>query len=175
MPDINADMARDETWFRSLHARSAENVTRYALRRAASRADAEDAVSETFLVAWRRRADVPEPPEDVLWLYGVARRALANVDRGGRRLERLRARLASEPSLVAEEPFGDDASHAVRAALSDLSELDAEVLRLLVWEGLSHREAAAVLESTENAVALRASRARKRLRELMTDRTAGRT
>lgn len=169
MADIDGPMGRDETWFRSLHARTADDVTRFALRRAASRADAEDAVADAYLVAWRRREAVPEPPEDALWLYGVTRNALANLARGARRRERLRLRLARErPPEHRDADVGE-----VAAALARLPEQDAELLRLLAWEGLSHREAAVVLETTENAVALRASRARRRLRELMTGTAVG--
>lgn len=173
MADIYSAMARDETWFRSLHARTADEVARFALRRSPTTADADDVVSETFLVAWRRRETVPEPPEDVLWLYGVARNVLANAGRSARRVERLRARLAAEPAPAPIETtteLGD-----VALALRRLPTLDAELLCLLAWEGLSHAEAAVVLGSTENAVALRASRARRALRTLLTDPTPERT
>ena len=46
---------------------------------------AQDAVSETFLVAWRRLADVPTGADTLPWLYGVARRVLANQRRGNQR------------------------------------------------------------------------------------------
>jgi len=160
--DIDVSMGRDEAWFRSLHARSGEALTRYALRRAASAADAEDVVAETFLVAWRRRDTVPEPPDDLLWLYGVARNTLSNVTRGERRRDRLRGRIAAEPP-AAPAPDGDGLGAAVRDALSHLPPDDAELLLLIAWEELSHRELAAVFETTENAIALRASRAKRRL------------
>ncbi len=50
-------------------------------------------VAETFLVAWRRSADLPRDDEVRLWLYGVARRVLANHHRSGIRRERLGERL----------------------------------------------------------------------------------
>lgn len=165
-------MARDDVWLRSLHARAAEDVTRYALRRASSAAEAEDAVAEAFLVTWRRREVVPEPPEDVLWLYGVTRNALANLARGERRRIRLRARLATEPAQAPGQDALDPRVGSLLEALARLPEHDAELLRLLTWERLSHGQAAEVLGTTENAIALRASRARRRLGELMTASTA---
>lgn len=163
-------MARDDAWLRSLHARAADDVARFALRRAPTAQDAEDAVAEAFLVAWRRRDAVPEPPEDVLWLFGVVRNTLANTARGSRRRDRLRLRIAGEPVHRPEDP--DPRVADLRAALTELGEVDAEILRLLAWEELSQREVGAVLGLTENAVALRASRARTRLAELMTARAA---
>jgi len=49
--------------FRSIHA--------YAIRRVGSGDDAGDVVAEVFATAWRRIDEVPEPPEDLLWLYGL--------------------------------------------------------------------------------------------------------
>ena len=66
-------------------------VRAYALRRT-SREAAQDAVSETFLVAWRR---LDELPVDALpWLYGVARRVLANQRRSADRGAALEQRVA---------------------------------------------------------------------------------
>jgi DNA-directed RNA polymerase specialized sigma24 family protein len=51
-------------------------VSAYALRRA-TYADAEEAVAETFLVAWHRLDEVPSDAKP--WLLGVARRVLATA------------------------------------------------------------------------------------------------
>jgi RNA polymerase sigma-70 factor, ECF subfamily len=53
--------------------------TPYAVRRLGVADDAGDAVADTFAVAWRRIAEVPPPPQDRLWLYGVARRVVAEA------------------------------------------------------------------------------------------------
>ena len=67
-------------------------VRGYALRRTSADA-AQDAVAETFLVAWRRLDDVP--PDALPWLFGVARRVLANQRRSAARSEALEERLGS--------------------------------------------------------------------------------
>ncbi len=56
-------------------------IHQYAARRTGSPEDAADVISETFLTAWRRIGDVPEGEDALLWLYGVARRVLANQQR----------------------------------------------------------------------------------------------
>ena len=89
---------------------------------------------------------MPEPPEDVLWLYGVARNVLANAGRSARRFERLRARLAAEPAPAAAETTSELGD--VAPVLRRLPAPDAELLCLLAWEGLSHAEAAVVFDST---------------------------
>ena len=58
-------------------------------------ADAQDAVSEVFLAAWRRLDEVPAGEEARLWLYGTARRVMANQARGRRRQALLQVRLST--------------------------------------------------------------------------------
>ena len=135
----------------------------YARRRTDQLSDAEDVVAETFVVAWRRWNDVPKPPnERRLWLYGVARRVLANHRRAAGRRLRLVDRLRAELRPSGPRPHGD-----VAAALSELSDTDREILRLAAWEGLTHGEVAAVLEVSPNAAAIRLHRARQRLTAVM--------
>jgi DNA-directed RNA polymerase specialized sigma24 family protein len=79
-------------------------VSQYAARRTDSPEDTEDVMSETFLTAWRRIADVPEGEAARLWLYGVARRVLANQRRGQSRRAGLAERLKDK--LSAARPSG---------------------------------------------------------------------
>ena len=61
-------------------------VLGYLRRRTDSGHDAADLLADTFLVAWRRLDDLPPGNQTRPWLYGVARRVLANHRRGeGRR------------------------------------------------------------------------------------------
>jgi RNA polymerase sigma factor (sigma-70 family) len=95
---------RAEGEFARLYDEHGRDVMAYALRRAAEPQDAADVVAETFLVAWRRLHDVPAGLDARLWLFGVARRILANHQRGERRRARLRAELAvavpAQPAAV---------------------------------------------------------------------------
>ncbi|AGL19054.1 RNA polymerase sigma factor [Actinoplanes sp. N902-109] len=155
--------------FRRVYADCFEPLLAYALRRVQHPEDAADVVAETFLVAWRRGRELPGGDDARLWLYGVARRVLANQHRGDQRRERLGARLRQR---LAPEPAADPGAEvpdrlAVRAALARLPELDREVLTLTVWEGLPPREVAGVLGLSAAAVRTRLSRARARLRELI--------
>lgn len=143
--------------FEGVFERHQRAVHAYALRRARSTADAEDAVAETFLTAWRRLDDVPADP--LPWLYGVARRVLANQHRSSGRRAKLLDRLRRQPDPGFPAPAGDP--RAVRA-LDGLSVDDQELLRLVAWEELSHGEIATVMGITPNAVAIRLHRARQR-------------
>lgn len=162
MPPVSG---RDEAWFRRFYEEHYAAILGYALRRSADPQDAADVVADTFLVAWRRRQTIPAGAEARLWLYGVARRTLANQRRGtarrGRLGERLRQELALRPS-GAEERDGDG-DGAIRAALAALRPADRELLLLTAWEGLQPRELAVVLGCSPNAAKVRLHRARKRL------------
>src|SRR5690606_8089851 len=70
-------------------------VLGYVSRRAGSADRAADVFSEVFLVAWRRLDDVPPGAEARLWLFGVARRTLANARRATRRRDALVERLSA--------------------------------------------------------------------------------
>ena len=154
--------------FQRLYASYVDPVLGYALRRVATPADAADVVAETFLVAWRRRADVPAGEAARLWLYGVARRILANQRRGDLRRSALGSRLRAELPAAVPDPAGPVAvrTDAVRA-LAQLGEADREVVELTAWEGLDSREVAEVLGITPVAARARLSRARHRLRGLL--------
>jgi RNA polymerase sigma-70 factor (ECF subfamily) len=160
-------MSRDET-FRALYAAHFDAVLGFALRRVDRPEDAADVTSDTFLVAWRRLAHVPREPEARPWLYGVARRALANHRRGEGRRRQLGERLRQQ--LAAVVP--DSADHVVQradvtAAMRRLSARDQEVLELHLWEALEPREIAEVLGLTTVVVRPRLSRARARLRDVL--------
>lgn len=129
---------------------------RYLARRA-PRDDVEDLLSETLVVVWRRRAEVPSPA--LPWCYAVARGVLSNASRGEQRHTRLLGRLRNE------RPSGPPAELPhVDAALARLRPGEAEVLRLWAWEGLEPLEIAQVLGIGSNAAAARLSRARRALR-----------
>jgi RNA polymerase sigma-70 factor, ECF subfamily len=154
----------DQERFRRLFDDAYRPLLAYALRRTDEAADAEDVVAETMLVAWRRQRDLPAGEDAIPWLYGVARRVLANQRRSRarrRRLERLLQPLLRQSTHQEEiEPVD-----AVIAATRRLPPSDQEVLRLAAWENLSHAQIGTVLGCSENAATLRLHRARRRLRE----------
>lgn len=143
--------------FERLFAAQYAAVAAYANRRA-SAVDADDAVAETFLVAWRRLDDVPDEAKP--WLFGVARRVLANQRRAAGRRDALYERAAS--TLTTGGHAGDT---QVLQALAPLSERDREILLLVAWDGLTMAEAAAALGCSRAAAKVRLHRAKHRLRD----------
>jgi RNA polymerase sigma-70 factor (ECF subfamily) len=154
-------VVNSEQRFRAAYDEHVRAVAAFALRRAPTAADAEEVVSETFLVAWRR---FDEAPADLRpWLFGVARHVLRHQYRAEARRDALGARLAG--ALRGLGAGSDDHGWLVDA-LRELPENDRDVLTLTAWEGLSHGEASRVLGCTPAAVAVRLHRARRRLEAL---------
>jgi RNA polymerase sigma-70 factor (ECF subfamily) len=137
-------------------------VRAYSLRRAAPDL-AQDAVAETFLVAWRRFEDVPDDP--LPWLYGTARRVLANQRRSAARGVALERRLSGAGGADVRADLGDSVADAelVREALGRLSDRSREALMLSAWEGLDGARAARAAGCSRAAFAVRLHRARGQL------------
>lgn len=151
--------------FEAIFAATHRPVLAYALRRTETSSEAEEAVSETFLVAWRRLEQVPEP--SLPWLLGTTRKVLANQRRSEKR------RTPAGPNVDIEglqlnrheatlpERLGEQEAFA--AAFASLGDRDREVLALIAWDGLEVREAAAAMGCSAPNFSLRLHRARRRL------------
>jgi RNA polymerase sigma factor (sigma-70 family) len=152
-----------EQWFTATYATHYPQVVRYGLRRLGDLDASVELAQEVFVVAWQRRAQVPD--HSLPWLYGVARRLLANRWRA----QRARPELLTDPDHLADGLAGQaeqdvaTAGADIRAALAGLGQLDQEILRLIGWEELTLAEAAAVLECSRATAAVRLHRARRRL------------
>jgi RNA polymerase sigma-70 factor (ECF subfamily) len=143
-------------------------VHAYALRRSEP-AMAEDVVADTFLVCWRRLDRVPDEP--LPWLYGVARRCLANRMRAERRQ---RERQRSARALAVDVPPGTvevfeqrARSREVLVALAQLPPREREALQLCAWEGLRPSDAALAAGCSGATFRVRLHRARRRMAALL--------
>jgi RNA polymerase sigma factor (sigma-70 family) len=165
MPDVpQAGAVRDR--FEAMYEANYHRVLGYAMRRM-SRDDAADVVAETFLVAWRRLAEVPDGEEARLWLFATARRVVANQQRAGRRRVRLFERIRDEVVQELQPTSADSNMNLAAAALARLPSEQREVLTLVAWEGLDAGEIAPVCGCSRNAARIRIHRARRRfVREL---------
>ena len=162
MPDDPELESRFLQIFHSNHDR----VYAYCRRRCEAET-AREATAEVFLTAWRRFDDIPDGDRALPWLFGVARRVLANEFRRQKRYRNLVARTRS----IARPNCDDVESVVVRKAeyqtvldaLTKLRPADQELLRLAVWEELSHGQIGEILGCSAHAVGQRITRASKRL------------
>jgi RNA polymerase sigma factor (sigma-70 family) len=153
----------DEDRISELWRSYAWRVQAYALRHVDPH-DAQEVVSETFLVAWRRLAALPGDP--LPWLLVVARNVVRNQRRAARR------RSAAEDQLLRLEHVARATEDTVLtvsrrdALISGLRRLtpkDREALLLTGWDGLAPADAAQVAGVSVAAFKMRLSRARRRL------------
>ena len=158
--------------FAALFDRHATAVHRYLGRRVGELAD--DLLSETFLVAFRRRSAYRPDRVDVRpWLLGIATNLMHAHARTERRRYRALARAGAEPVAAA----GSDEVHArvdaaalrgpLAAALAGLKARDRDVLLLFAWGQLGYEEVAAVLDIPIGTVRSRLNRARRQTRAVL--------
>lgn len=159
-------MTTDDAQFADLYQRHYRRLYAYCRRRTDAQS-AEDAVAETFLVAWRRVAELPSDDKMLPWLYGVAYRVLGHQFRGLSRRRRLDKKL-SAIGVTSVAPAEDHVviraeQSTVRQAASRLKQSDVEILRLALWEELPQDDIAVALDLTIDAVRQRLSRAKRKL------------
>jgi RNA polymerase sigma-70 factor (ECF subfamily) len=159
--------AEADAEFRRIFDDHYQGVLAYCLRRT-NRADAEDAAAETFVVAWRRLSAIPPGEKERSWLYGVAYRVLSHQWRSGRRYRRVLTRVAQRHDFAGwglpETQVVQAAEYQlVLAAAARLKPKDQEVLRLAMWEELSHAHIAELLGLTPATVRQRFLRAKRHL------------
>jgi RNA polymerase sigma-70 factor (ECF subfamily) len=144
-----------DEWFRSYAGR----VLSYLLHRTDPQT-AQDVLQEVFVSAYGKADQIADPP--VGWLFGTARRLLANRQRGFRRQDRLIERLMDEVGRVQDtEAF--ELKLAFAMTLATVPRADREVLTLTGWYGLTPTEAAEALGCSVSAYGVRLHRARRRL------------
>lgn len=159
-----------EADFRRLFDTHVDAVYRYCVRRAPL-PDAEDAVNEVFTVLWRRRKSL-DVENELAWLYGTARKVLANQRRSILRRIRLREKMELQPVTVGWHPA--QLADRVLDALHRIPEKDREVIRLALWEDLDPSEIGRVLGCSGNAASMRLSRAYARLSRMLATQEATR-
>lgn len=162
---------KDDPRLVALYEDHYDEILAYCVRRV-GREDAEEATAEVFVVAWKRIDEVDWSTVRP-WLYGIARRVLANRWRSIRRRRHLQARLESiverrsEIEGVDVVLIGGTERAVVMEALESLRSADREILRLAAWEELTAAEAASVLGITPSAAEQRLHRAKGRFARVL--------
>ncbi|MFE9680460.1 RNA polymerase sigma factor [Streptomyces sp. NPDC006285] len=161
----------DEDAFAVLVQRHAPSLIRLATRLLGSRTEAEDAVQDAFISAWRRLPEFHNRSSFGTWMYRISTNRCLNVLRSRRPVAPLEAagdvpapEYAASPARIAE------ARGAVRALREALDLLSAEqracwVLREL--DGQSYEFIADAVGISQEAVRARVFRARRCLTQAL--------
>lgn len=138
--------------FEDLYHFHYDAISRYVARRLPSSAH-DEVVAATFVVAWRKFDDASNP--SLPWLYRIASYEVAHERR---RVSRLPA-FAELNDLNLTDTHSLEDVMDVAAAFGQLSQIDAELLRLVHWERLSRVDIAELLDCSINTVNVRYHRA----------------
>jgi RNA polymerase sigma-70 factor (ECF subfamily) len=160
----------DPSGLERLFERHYRTAYRVAYRWCGTRQDAEDAAQETFIKVARGLHAFRETSSFTTWLY----RIVVNTATDLHRRNAVRARLAedaarhgtTEGPAAAVAPVDSDAERAWEA-VGALPEKQRTALLLVFGEGLSHRDAAAVMGCPEVTVSWRIHQARKKMGKTM--------
>jgi len=161
-----------------------ERLLRLCERLLGDAEEARDATQDVFLKAYRKAAEVRPQGLVFTWLYRIAVNHCLNKLRRRKLVRFLRWEDSEERDLPAFDPpdgAADPAAtlearrrwQATRQAIARLPESQRAVLVLVRFEGLSYKQAAAVLGITEGAVESRLVRAMRRL-EAAQEKTSSR-
>lgn len=164
---LRAVADRDRAALRELYDRHAPWLRARLRRRCGDDDVVEEVVQDTFLAVWRKPGAYRAAGDVPAWLWGIGiRRLLATVR--PRRALPLRL-LVPPPSPSAEDVVLLDVEHGdLAAAVNGLSPELRAVVRAVVLDGLTSREAARLLGVPAATVRTRMARARTQLQEALT-------
>lgn len=170
----------DKVAFGRLVARHRPGVTRLLQATFGARAGVDDLLQETFLQAYLNLEQLRDPGRFGPWVRAIAVNLARMQLRAGRLVEVPWEAASAAKAATAERHAAERAVERkemltrVRAAIDDLSPAEREAILRVYMDGLSHREAARLLETSVGAVKVRVHRGRKRLRRALAAEFAGR-
>lgn len=154
----------DREAFRKLYGDLYPRVRGYAGRRAASGADADDLTARVFHRLLENLGSIDPAQGVVGWALRTARNLIVDDARARRPGVPLDEAELVESRTPLAELLGAERRRIASERLGALPAADRELLALRYGEGLSHREIAQLLESSEAAVRQRCSRALREVR-----------
>jgi len=142
------------------------DISRF-LARLVEPADVEDLASDLFAIAWAKKGSIPQGFE-LPWLYKTARYLISNHRKKRNNRSRIELLMARPEAATSAESIAL-ADSALATAWGKLQGLERELISLWAFEGFSNREIGIALEISENAAAIRLTRAKQKLKNLLSD------
>lgn len=166
---ISAAQAGDRAAFARLVDRYWDRLHRWLFHLTRDRHRAEDLTQETFLKALAALASFRPGTNFRAWLFRIGHNNFVNLKRGEKRAgQPLADDTAAPPEPAPADAAGDrEALAAVTAAVAQLPPDFRSALVLHVQEGLSYREVAAILKTTEETARWRVFKARQKLMKVL--------
>lgn len=167
---IAAARQGDARAFGRLYETIYADLYHYALYRLGSREEAEDAVQETALEAFRGIHALQKPEAFRSWMFTILS---ARCNRHITLLIQRRAETPVDELGLSSEDFAPDTDDAcrLRAAIAALPDEDRQLVLLSVVGGFSGKEIAAILQRPPGTLRSRLHRTLKKLRTVLENET----
>lgn len=162
---IDRSLRGDPDAFSSLVIKYQRMIHALTYRMTGSLADSEDLAQETFLQAHRQLANFRSEARFSSWLYRIAVNLCLNWRKRHQRREEVYQQWHA--SLEPDAQPDETVAQAVQEALMHLPPKQRAAIVLTIYDGLSHAEAARVLNCSETTVSWRLFAARRKLKSLL--------
>lgn len=156
--------------FQALFQREYPGLLRCAMgilrSRGAGQDKAEDAVQETFLLAWQRREALLSSPHPVGWTYRALRYTIWHMLRAERQQAKALGLLQNDLPISAQDP-----EDFLLSPEGIVPEEDWSLLQALYLEGYTYQELADREHKKKSALAMKVSRIKEKIRRKLTGKT----
>lgn len=168
---IASALEGDGLAFRRLVEPHLAMLHRIAMRRSGNAHLAEDAVQETLALAYERLKSYRHDMPFRAYLAAIAAKQAYTLARGERRRHKREqaAEGPEEPSDPEQEVAGQNLARRVRLALAAMPEKRRQAALLRLDAGLSYRDVALAMDSTEGSARVLVHTALKELKERLAD------
>ena len=156
--------------FESLYESHGPRMRSLALNALGNRSDAEDAVQETFLRAYKNRHSFRSDAALWTWVYRILLNACHDIGRS-RAARRDKQMVDADAAVHLPTPAGDNPMRlTLQRAVDGLAPIYRAVFLLCEVEGYTHREVAGILEIPEGTSKGRLFEARRQLKQTLAGR-----
>ncbi len=140
-----------------------EPLLRYCTGILGNREDAEDAVQSAFIKAWKKRTSLKNRDSLKSWLYRIAYCCAVDILRTRKETEEISDMPAGEMNAERETGISEE----TETVLDSLSVLDRAIVEERILEEMPYKEMARIHHLPAATLRRRYSRARKKLRALL--------
>jgi RNA polymerase sigma-70 factor (ECF subfamily) len=167
--ELRDAQAGDRDAFARIVERYWDRLHRWLYQMTRDRHQAEDLTQETFLKALAAIGSFRAGSNFRAWLFRIGHNNFVNLKRSGKRLKPPGAEEAEAPPTAspADAMADKESLAAVTAAVQDLPPEFKTALLLHTQQGLSYREIAAIVKTTEETARWRVFKARQKLMKVL--------
>ena len=158
---IQQAAAGDTTAFGEIYTRYLDMIYRYVYYRVGDNHDAEDLTEQVFLKAWKSiQTYKDQGVKFSSWLYRIAHNMVIDFHRKCAADSKMEQDYVMDEDLTTQFRKHDlEEASALSQAIATLTEEQQQIILLRFIEGLSHAEAARIMNKTEGACRMLQNRA----------------